>query len=63
MEFIPYKPRTEKLLGRDWEIMQQSRHMIRQRREELKLTQQEVAERAGILLRQYTRFETGERDI
>ena len=63
MEFIPYKPRTEKLLGRDWEFMQQSHHMIRQRREELKLTQQEVAERAGILLRQYTRFETGERDI
>ena len=63
MEFIPYKPRTEKILGRDWEFMQQSHHMIRQRREELKLTQQEVAERSGILLRQYTRFETGERDI
>ena len=63
MEFIPYKPRTEKILGRDWEFMQQSHHMIRQRREELKLTQQEVAEKAGILLRQYTRFETGERDI
>lgn len=63
MEFIPQKTRTEKVLGYVGEFMQQSHHIIRQRREELNLTQQEVAERAGILLRQYTRFETGERDI
>lgn len=63
MEFIPYKSRTEKLFGKEWEHLQQSHHMLRQRREELNITQQEVAEKAGILLRQYTRFETGERDI
>lgn len=63
MEFIPYKPRSEKILGKDWEVVQQSHHILRQRREELGLTQRDVAEAAGILIRQYTRFESGERDI
>lgn len=63
MDFISYKPRTERILGEDWEIVQQSHHILRQRREELGMNQREVAEAAGILIRQYTRFESGERDI
>ncbi len=33
------------------------------RREQLRLTQQEVADKAGIQLRQYQRFESGERAL
>lgn len=37
--------------------------LLVERREELQLTQQEVADRAGIQLRQYQRFESGERAL
>ena len=37
--------------------------IIRIRRLELNLTQQQVADKANILLRQYQRFELGERNI
>lgn len=40
-----------------------SSYILRARREELALSQQQVAEGAGILLRQYQRLETGERNI
>ncbi len=37
--------------------------ILRERREMLGLTQQQVADKAGIQLRQYQRFETNERGI
>ena len=43
--------------------LQFEKEVLLQRRKELKLTQKQVADRAGIQLRQYQRFEMGERDI
>lgn len=37
--------------------------LLVERREQLRLTQQEVADKAGIQLRQYQRFESGERAL
>jgi len=37
--------------------------IFREKRKALRLTQQAVADKAGILIRQYQRFESGERDI
>ena len=37
--------------------------VLRERRVVLGLTQQQVADRAGIVLQQYQKFESGERDI
>lgn len=37
--------------------------ILAERREQLCLTQQEVADKAGIQLRQYQRFESGERAL
>jgi transcriptional regulator with XRE-family HTH domain len=38
-------------------------NILKERRINLRLTQQEVAEKAGILLQQYQKFESGERKI
>lgn len=38
-------------------------NILKERRINLRLTQQEVAEEAGILLQQYQKFESGERKI
>jgi transcriptional regulator with XRE-family HTH domain len=40
-----------------WELMVTERGMLIKQREKLGLTQEEVAERAGITLKQYQRFE------
>ena len=37
--------------------------MLKLKRKDLKLKQHEVAERAGISIRQYQKFESGEQDI
>ena len=37
--------------------------VLKKRRRQLGLTQQEVAEKAGINIKQYQRFETGEREL
>lgn len=37
--------------------------LLVERRDQLRLTQQEVADKAGIQLRQYQRFESGERAL
>jgi len=39
------------------------RYVLKKRRNQLGLTQQEVAEKAGINIKQYQRFETGEREL
>ena len=45
------------------ELLELEHRILQQRRKELKLTQQQVADSAGIQLRQYQRFESGERNI
>ena len=57
MKFIPFKEATQTINGETYILMQQTHHILRQRRLELGLTQSQVAENAGILLRQYARIE------
>jgi len=58
---VPYElPRS--LDGR-FIIAQEDHQVLRSRRKQLGLTQQEVANRAGINLMQYNRLETGERHL
>lgn len=59
MEFIEYKFNS---VG-DWTMFQTEGQILRNRREELNLTQQQVADKAKILLRQYQRLESGERNL
>lgn len=59
--FVPYELPTS-LDGR-FVIGQEDYQVLRSRREQLKLTQQQVADRAGIKLQQYQRLETGERHL
>ena len=47
----------------DTDVSPSNSDSLRAQRESLGLTQQQVADGAGILLRQYQRFEFGERDI
>ena len=58
-----YSPATMSLNNMDYELLELEHHILQQRRKELKLTQQQVADSAGIQLRQYQRFESGERNI
>lgn len=47
----------------EWEEIPTDSMMLRRQREALGLTQQQVADIAQITLRQYQRFESGERDL
>lgn len=49
--------------GDGWITFEPERSILKRRREELGLTQQQVADRAEILLRQYQRLESGDRNI
>lgn len=57
MQFIPFKETTRTINGETYILMQQTHQILRQRRLELGMTQAQVAENAGILLRQYARIE------
>lgn len=46
-----------------WIVAEMDCHILKNRREELGMTQQQVADKAKIQLRQYQRFEKGERDL
>lgn len=46
-----------------WVLAEMDCHILKNRREELGMTQQQVADKARIQLRQYQRFESGERDL
>ncbi len=63
MHYIYFKGSTTQINGETFELMQMEHHMLLQRRKELKMTQQQVADEAGIQLRQYQRLEKGERNI
>lgn len=54
-----YKP----LSYGEWECVETGRNILRRRREELGMTQQQVADKAHVQLRQYQRFENGEREL
>lgn len=58
-----FKPSTTTILGSEYEIICEGHHILKDRRVELELTQQQVAERARIQLRQYQRLESGERSM
>ena len=63
MEFIKYDfPRAPEY-GSDVFMMQLEHHILKSRREQLGLTQQQVADKAKIQIRQYQRLESGERSI
>lgn len=47
----------------DWMLMVPEHSMLRGQRGKLGLSQEEVANKAGIKLEQYQKFESGERDI
>lgn len=61
MKFIPLEfPNSQ---NPDWSMLAKDSDLLRYRRLELGLTQQQVADKAGIRLRQYQRVELGERHI
>lgn len=47
----------------EWTIVQPEQHILQQRRKELGYTQKQVADKAGILVGQYQRMESGDRLI
>lgn len=47
----------------DWLLIEMENHILKNQREALGFTQQQVADRARIQLRQYQRLESGERSI
>lgn len=47
----------------NWIVVQLEQHILQQRRKELGYTQKQVADKAGILVGQYQRMETGDRLI
>ena len=58
-----YKTPVENIDGCEFFIMQTDRGILYKRREELGMTQQQVADAAKIQLRQYQRLESGERTM
>mgnify|MGYP003593786130 CR=1 FL=1 len=64
IDYIPYKPTLDPKLGGNWVLIAPyTRDILRSRRDELNLTQQQVADKARIQLRQYQRLESEERSI
>ncbi len=63
MNYIPHEPPKEQIDGEIFEYLQLPHHIFQQRRKELKLTQQQVADQARIQLRQYQRLESGEQSV
>ena len=57
MKFISSKETTQVINGETYILMQQTHQILRRRRLELGFTQAQVAEKAGVLLRQYARIE------
>lgn len=60
-----YKTPSEDLLsnGEQWFFLETEKDILKNRREELGMTQQQVADAAHIQTRQYQRLENGERNI
>lgn len=60
-DFIPIQMPKSNVPG--YFTVQTDGGILRERREMLGLTQQQVADKSGIQLRQYQRFETNEREL
>ena len=58
-----FKDLTDELFGEKWIVLEAEKSMLKRRREELGMTQQQVADKAQILLRQYQRLESEDRGI
>lgn len=58
-----YQAQSTEMGGARFEFAELEHHILKNRREELGLTQQQVADLAKIQLRQYQRLESGERSI
>ena len=58
-----FKTPTEQFAGTTWFSLLPDKGILQLRRKELGLTQQQVADKAKIQLRQYQRFENGEREM
>ena len=63
MNYIPYEFPKERIDNEIYERFQQEHHILQYRRKELNLTQQQVADKARIQLRQYQRLESGEQSV
>lgn len=63
MEFKPLELPKTMLNGEEWDVLVRDYVLLKNRRLELGLTQQQVADKAKIQLRQYQRVESGERHI
>ena len=63
MEFIKFKRPIQRINGVDYVVNMDNASILRQRRKHLGLTQNQVAEYAGIICKQYQRLESGERNI
>lgn len=63
MEFIKYEFPRSKFPGVQGFVVQEDHQILKTRREQLGLTQQQVADKANIQLRQYQRLESGERSL
>ena len=58
-----FPPSVSNLNGLELSTIYPSHLALKLRREQINLTQQEVADKAKIALRQYQRFESGERSM
>lgn len=58
-----YRPASSVFDGTEWELVEFEHNILKNRRLELELTQQQVADIAKIQLRQYQKLESGERSI
>ena len=63
MEFIKFEFPRQRINGEDYFVGLDDAGVLKQRRKHLGLTQQQVANLAGIQVKQYQRLESGERSI
>ena len=63
MDFIKFEFPIQRIDGEEFFVGLDDAGVLRQRRRQLGLTQKQVAEYAGIQVKQYQRLESGERDI
>lgn len=57
------EPKKEMILGEEYTLVLPEHSMLRNQREALGFTQQQVADLSNITLRQYQRYESGERSL
>lgn len=58
-----YRPESSVFDSTEWELVEFEHNILKNRRLELELTQQQVADMAKIQLRQYQKLESGEQSI